>query len=104
MLRWQYNQMMKNLKKRLKVLLSADFFMHSPSVHLLFDSKGKLNTHWMAPELEDCGPVVETIPDLYHVSVTAGQSQTFSPALKLPKHLYFQHKPCNILDMCCVTS
>lgn len=78
--------------------------MHSPSVHLLFDSKGKRNTHWMAPELEDCGPVVETIPDLYHVSVTAGQSQTFFPALKLPKHLYFQHKPCYILDMCCVTS
>lgn len=104
MLRWQDNQMIQNFKKVKDFTLSRFFFKHSPSVHLLFDSKGMLNTHWMAPELEDCAPVVETIPDLYHVNVTAGQSPTFSPALKLPKHLYFQHKPCYLLDMCCVTS
>lgn len=63
--------------------------MHSPSVHLLFDSKGKLNTHWMAPELEDCGPVVETIPDLYPVNVTAGQSQTFFPSSKITQTSVF---------------
>uniref|UniRef100_A0AAZ1XET0 Adhesion G protein-coupled receptor G4b n=2 Tax=Oreochromis aureus TaxID=47969 RepID=A0AAZ1XET0_OREAU len=37
--------------------------------------KGMLNTHWMAPVLEDCAPVVETIPDLYHVSVTADSAR-----------------------------
>ncbi|XP_047463227.1 adhesion G-protein coupled receptor G4 [Mugil cephalus] len=30
-----------------------------------------LSTHWMAPDVEDCPPVVETISDLEHVEVTA---------------------------------
>ncbi|XP_040006974.1 adhesion G-protein coupled receptor G4 [Xiphias gladius] len=30
-----------------------------------------LSTHWMVPDLEDCPPVVETIPDLDHIKVTA---------------------------------
>ncbi|XP_054482374.1 adhesion G-protein coupled receptor G2 [Anoplopoma fimbria] len=34
-------------------------------------SKLCLRTHWMAPDLEDCQLVVETIPDLDHVEVTA---------------------------------
>ncbi|KAG7220093.1 hypothetical protein INR49_008987 [Caranx melampygus] len=31
-----------------------------------------LRTHWMDPDLEDCPLVVETIPDLDHIQVTAG--------------------------------
>ena len=41
------------------------------------DSKLCLSTHWMAPELEDCPPVVETIPDLDHIKVTVGLLHTF---------------------------
>ncbi|KAK9536428.1 hypothetical protein VZT92_006206 [Zoarces viviparus] len=33
-----------------------------------------LSTHWMDPDLEDCHLVVETIPDLDHVEVTAGNA------------------------------
>ncbi|XP_034463373.1 adhesion G-protein coupled receptor G4 [Hippoglossus hippoglossus] len=33
-----------------------------------------LSTRWMTPDLEDCSPVVETIPDLDHVQVTADNS------------------------------
>ncbi|XP_062262524.1 adhesion G-protein coupled receptor G4 [Platichthys flesus] len=40
----------------------------------LCDSKLSLSTHWMTPDLEDCSPVVETIPDLDHVQVTADNS------------------------------
>ena len=36
------------------------------------DSKLCLSTRWMTPDLEDCSPVVETIPDLDHVQVIAG--------------------------------
>ncbi|TNN88606.1 Adhesion G-protein coupled receptor G4 [Liparis tanakae] len=34
-----------------------------------------LSTHWMAAHLEDCLLVVETIPDLDHVQVTAGNAE-----------------------------
>ncbi|XP_072231659.1 adhesion G-protein coupled receptor G2-like [Leuresthes tenuis] len=37
----------------------------------LIESKLRLETHWTDPDLEDCHPVVETIPDLDHVEVTA---------------------------------
>ncbi|XP_053298039.1 adhesion G-protein coupled receptor G2 [Pleuronectes platessa] len=40
----------------------------------LCDSKLSLSTHWMTPDLVDCSPVVETIPDLDHVQVTADNS------------------------------
>ncbi|CAK6957240.1 adhesion G-protein coupled receptor G4 isoform X1 [Scomber scombrus] len=33
-----------------------------------------LSTKWMAPDLEDCPLMVETIPDLDHVQVTAGNA------------------------------
>lgn len=48
------------------------------SVLLLPDSKLCLSTKWMAPDLEDCPLVVETIPDLDHVQVTAGLLYTFN--------------------------
>lgn len=38
----------------------------------LSDSKLCLVTHWMTPDMEDCPLVVETIPDLDDVIVTAG--------------------------------
>ncbi|KAF3841062.1 hypothetical protein F7725_006924 [Dissostichus mawsoni] len=37
----------------------------------LSDSKLCLSTQWLVSDLEDCGLVVETIPDLNHVEVTA---------------------------------
>ncbi|XP_075342884.1 adhesion G-protein coupled receptor G4 [Odontesthes bonariensis] len=37
--------------------------------------KLRLQTHWTDPDLEVCHPVVETIPDLDHVEVTAGNAQ-----------------------------
>ncbi|XP_030602137.1 adhesion G-protein coupled receptor G4-like [Archocentrus centrarchus] len=43
----------------------------NPDHHATRHCKLSLSTHWMAPELEDCAPVVETIPDLQYVEVTA---------------------------------
>ncbi|XP_034539462.1 adhesion G-protein coupled receptor G4 [Notolabrus celidotus] len=36
--------------------------------------KLSIKTNWMAPELEECSLVVETIPDLDHVKVTSGNA------------------------------
>ncbi|GLD71162.1 adhesion G-protein coupled receptor G4 [Lates japonicus] len=43
----------------------------NPHRHATRHCKLCLSTHWMAPDQEDCPPVVETIPDLDHVEVTA---------------------------------
>ncbi|XP_074468028.1 adhesion G-protein coupled receptor G4 isoform X2 [Sebastes fasciatus] len=43
----------------------------NPLRHATRHCKLCVGTHWMAPDLEDCQLVVETIPDLDHVEVTA---------------------------------
>ncbi|XP_051258099.1 adhesion G-protein coupled receptor G4 [Dicentrarchus labrax] len=43
----------------------------NPSWYATRHCKLCLSTHWMVPDLEDCSLVVETIPDLDHVKVTA---------------------------------
>ncbi|PWA22771.1 hypothetical protein CCH79_00002423, partial [Gambusia affinis] len=45
-------------------------------------------THWMEPNLEDCPPVVETIPDLDHVEVTP---ENAFDVLKMIKDLMRNH-------------
>ncbi|CAJ1063563.1 adhesion G-protein coupled receptor G4 [Xyrichtys novacula] len=42
----------------------------NPRHHATRHCKLSLKTHWMAPDLEDCSLLVETIPDLDHVKVT----------------------------------
>ncbi|KAK5858800.1 hypothetical protein PBY51_002915 [Eleginops maclovinus] len=43
----------------------------NPLSHATRQCKLCLSTHWLASDQEDCGLVVETIPDLDHVEVTA---------------------------------
>lgn len=64
----------KRLPDSLKLLNKNVFQRLLPSGSS--DSKLCLSTHWMAPDLEACSFVVETIPDLDHVEVTDGMLHT----------------------------